>query len=99
MPFPKVDGVEPPEDEPPPELLTVTAPRLIHLVLGYDETQTSLINELRKKNCSVTQTKEWIDDFSKFDLVISFGYTHIIKKILISSKREVLNLNLSFLPL
>ena len=69
------------------------------LFLGYNETKTSLIEELRYKNCLVFSTNRLVDDLSEYDIVISFGYTHIInKETLLSAKRKVLNLHISFLP-
>ena len=69
------------------------------LFLGYSEEQTLLINELTKRHCEVWQTQERIQTTIGYDLVISFGYTHIIKNDVIeSSKIPIINLHISYLP-
>lgn len=67
--------------------------------LGYDEDETMLIRHLRSKGNIVTSTTMPVDDLSMFDLVISFGYRHILKQHVIeTSKRPILNLHMSYLP-
>jgi len=70
------------------------------LFLGYDNSQTRLINFLKKKKILVTHQKKIIKKgIEKFDLIISFGYKHIIKSdILKKLKRPILNLHMSYLP-
>ena len=69
------------------------------LFLGYDNKETKLINFLKKNGHSVVHSKEEIDDFSFFDLVISFGYKFIVKKTYLETlKRPILNLHISYLP-
>ena len=69
------------------------------LFLGYDNRETKLINFLKKNGHSVVHSKEEIDDFSSFDLVISFGYKFIVKKTYLETlKRPILNLHISYLP-
>ncbi|WP_454834180.1 formyltransferase family protein [Pseudomonas lini] len=69
------------------------------LFLGYSEGQTKLIDELIKLNCEVWHTKEKIKSTSDYDLVISYGYRHILKKDTIeSSPTPILNLHISHLP-
>lgn len=66
--------------------------------LGYDRTQTSLIGQMEPRH-SVEQTSERVDDLSAFDLVISFGYRHILpQSVLGTAKRPVVNLHISYLP-
>lgn len=67
--------------------------------LGYDEDETMLIRHLRSKGNIVTSTAMPVDDLSMFDLVISFGYRHILKqRVIETSKRPILNLHMSYLP-
>ena len=70
------------------------------LFLGYNSSETKLINFLKKKGHSVKQTKRNINiKASSYDLIISFGYKKIIKKnILNSLKRPIINLHMSYLP-
>ena len=54
---------------------------------------------LNKGNLTVTNKKITADYISKFDWVISYGYTHLLKKEHISSaKNPILNLHISYLP-
>ena len=69
------------------------------LFLGYSEKETSLIKFLKDRGYEVIENSEKIDTFKGYDLVISFGYRHIIsKEMLNSAKREVINLHISLLP-
>ena len=70
------------------------------LVLGYGEDQTNVISELRSKEYEVMQKSEKIEVISdQFDLVLSFGYRHLLTESVISTtKAPILNLHLSFLP-
>ena len=70
------------------------------LFLGYDNSQTRLINFLKKKKILVTHQKRIIKKgIEKFDFIISFGYRQIIKSdILRKVKRPILNLHMSYLP-
>src|SRR5690606_4616175 len=54
---------------------------------------------LRSKGSKVTATAMPVSDLSMFDLVVSFGYRHIIKQhVLETSRRPCLNLHMSYLP-
>jgi len=68
-------------------------------LLGYSETETSLIKHLRSKH-TVTQTSnESTDTPDAYDCVISYGYRHILdKKFLAACRRPPINLHLSLLP-
>ncbi len=67
--------------------------------LGYNREQTSLIDFIERFGHSVREISEKITDLSEADLVISFGYQHIIKQEVIDSAvRPILNLHISFLP-
>lgn len=69
------------------------------LFLGYTPEQTSLVDELVNANCEVWHTQEKIETTVGFDFVISFGYKHILNKIIIeSSKAPIINLHISYLP-
>jgi methionyl-tRNA formyltransferase len=69
------------------------------LFLGYDRTKTSLIDFLINRGHVVTCASKKILDFSTFDMVISFGYSHIIKEPeILTLKRPIINLHISFLP-
>ena len=69
------------------------------LFLGYDEAQTPLIHLLLKNNCKVWHTERKINDVSEYDLVISFGYRHILSpKIIATAKRPIINLHIGYLP-
>ena len=69
------------------------------LFLGYDRDETCLIDELIEFNCEVKHTKEKIEELNDFDLIISFGYRHLInKKVLQKCKSPIINLHISLLP-
>lgn len=68
------------------------------LFLGYDTSQTRIIEALIKANCEVHHTDEAIDEVV-YDLIVSFGYRHIIKrKTIDASDCPILNLHISYLP-
>ncbi|MYB88490.1 MAG: hypothetical protein F4X93_00785 [Proteobacteria bacterium] len=69
------------------------------LFLGYNEAKTLLIHFLLKSNCKVWHTEQLIHDVSEYDLVISFGYRHILSpKVLATAKRPIINLHIGYLP-
>ena len=70
------------------------------LFLGYDKFQTKIIEALEDKNCKVTHQSNNLNKISNdFDLVISFGFKHIIKNDLLQSiTAPILNLHQSYLP-
>jgi len=69
------------------------------LFLGYATTETSLIDFLIKNQCEVWHTSKPIHDTSGYDLVVSFGYKHIIKpQVLLNSIAPIINLHISYLP-
>lgn len=74
-------------------------PRLKILFLGYTREQTTLIDELIEAKCEVWHTEEKIKTTRGYDLVISYGYRHILKKDIIeSSPAPIVNLHISYLP-
>tara|TARA_B100001989_G_C24546507_1_gene471153 strand:+ start:2720 stop:3307 length:588 start_codon:yes stop_codon:yes gene_type:complete len=69
------------------------------LFLGYDSTQTILLKKLRESNFNVKQTSKKINELGGYDLIISFGYKHILSKDAIkTSDCEIINLHISYLP-
>jgi methionyl-tRNA formyltransferase len=69
------------------------------LFLGYDREGTSLIVALEQSGCTVTHQSEKQDDLSGYDLVVSFGYRHIIRQRSIdSANAPIINLHVSLLP-
>ncbi len=77
------------------------------LFLGYDKSETSLIDFLVSKKYDVFHSKKKTADFfsphknfdfNDFHLIISFGYRHIIPKSLIKRSPTIINLHISFLP-
>ena len=69
------------------------------LFLGYSQEQTSLIDALELLNCEVCHTAEKINSTLGYDLVVSYGYRHLITRdILNSSAAPIINLHISYLP-
>ncbi len=69
------------------------------LFLGYNQTQTKLIDALIANNCAVDHTQDKIDAIKGYDCVISYGYRHILKRNLIEGfEFPVFNLHISYLP-
>ena len=69
------------------------------LFLGYDRQQTKLISHIEALGHELMSHNAPVADFEDCDLVISFGYRHIItKEALASAKRPPINLHISYLP-
>ena len=69
------------------------------LFLGYNEHQTCLIKELRNAKAYVDCSSEKINLVESYDLIISFGYKHIINADLLNLINiPIINLHISFLP-
>lgn len=69
------------------------------LFLGYGENETRLISEFRKTGCAVTHTAEPVVSFAGYDLAVSFGYRHILKKELLERTTiAIINLHIAYLP-
>ena len=69
------------------------------LFLGYSREQTRLIDELIERGCQVSYTLGPIQTTEGFDLVVSFGYRHILTKAVIeSSDAPIVNLHIAYLP-
>ena len=69
------------------------------LFLGYNNQETSLVNEIEGRGFNVVQTNEHIEWSDEYRLAISYGYRHIISKKQISdSTAPIINLHISYLP-
>lgn len=74
-------------------------PRRKILFLGYDRSETNIIDSLIKENCNVDHTDKEITAINGYDFAISYGYRHILKKEIIkNSKCPIFNLHISYLP-
>lgn len=77
----------------------VDSPKLKVLFLGYKKEQTRLVEDLINSKCEVWHTEEKIVTTQGYDLVVSYGYRHILKKDVIeSSSAPIINLHISYLP-
>jgi methionyl-tRNA formyltransferase len=71
------------------------------LFLGYGRTETTLIDSLESMYFKVYHTEKPLELSSKpnWDLVVSFGYRHILKKAVLESINcPIVNLHISYLP-
>ena len=72
------------------------------LFLGYDRDRTQLISCLEEQGCKVDHTQEALNSpeaYGEYDLMVSFGYRHIIKKSFIDGYQgDILNLHIAYLP-
>jgi len=71
------------------------------LFLGYDQSETSLIDFLIHEGSTVSHTKDSLSDnnLQQADFIISFGYRHLIKQSQLQlCRRPIVNLHISFLP-
>ena len=68
--------------------------------LGYDRTQTCLIDFLESEGCEIRHTTEPVTrEWAERELIISFGYRHILRpEFLRLCHRPPINLHISFLP-
>jgi methionyl-tRNA formyltransferase len=86
------------ENQPWP-IKKLEAPTRRVLFLGYTRDQTGIIDDLVNANCEVWHTQEKIETTQGYDLAISYGYRHILKKSIIeSSDAPIINLHISYLP-
>ena len=77
----------------------IESPKKVILFLGYNQTQTKLIDALVANNCTVDHTEDRIDSIKGYDCVISYGYRHILKQNVIEGADcPVFNLHISYLP-
>jgi methionyl-tRNA formyltransferase len=69
------------------------------LFLGYNREKTRLIALIEQQGWAATHADQVIDDFSGYDLVVSFGYRHILKPAALqTARRPILNLHIGYLP-
>ncbi len=71
------------------------------IFLGYGSSETRLINDLEKRKCIVNVHNKKIEmvDVENCDLIISFGYRHIISSDIIKNCNcPIVNLHISYLP-
>ena len=85
---------------PSPRLLQpLSDPRARVLFLGYGPDRTPLPDALIGRRCEVWNTDARIASTQGYDLVVSFGYRHILKPAVIdSSPAPIINLHVSYLP-
>ena len=80
------------------KLNKVDSPEKKILFLGYDRTQTIIIDALVASGCEVYHTQHPIKAIH-YDLIISFGYRYVLKKEIIDSAScPIFNLHISYLP-
>ena len=69
------------------------------LFLGYNRSQTKLIDALVANNCLVDHTENKIESLSGYDCIISYGYQHILTQDVIDRYScPIFNLHISYLP-
>lgn len=79
----------------------VKDPKAKILFLGYNKTQTKIIEAMINYGCEVWHTDDKINESiaSTYDLIISFGYRHILKHDIIKhTKAPIINLHIAYLP-
>ena len=83
-----------------PKLLNkIRSPFKKVLFLGYSQNETRLIDVLINAKCEVWHSQEKNPQFNGFDVIISFGYRHIIcKEDIELCKAPIINLHISYLP-
>lgn len=83
-----------------PNKLNASSPGAVKvLCLGYTRHQTRIMEGLIKQGCEVWHTENKIQTTAGFDLVVSFGFRHILKQEVIkSSPAPIINLHISYLP-
>lgn len=69
------------------------------LLLADQQKQNELIKPLRDSACEIWATEKHVSTLSGYDLVVSFGYRHILtREILKSAQSPIINLHISLLP-
>jgi len=69
------------------------------LFLGYGRHQTKVIDALIDAGCEVHHTADMIDVKLQYDLIVSFGYRHVLKdKVIKGVGCPIFNLHISYLP-
>ena len=69
------------------------------LFLGYGDQETTLIDFLKERNHEVVHSNSKKISILSYDLVISFGYRHLINSdVILCAQRPIINLHISYLP-
>lgn len=71
------------------------------LFLGYSQNKTKIIDKLKEnKKYQVFNTKNKIKlkNLNNIDVLINFGYRHIIDEEILKKKKNIINLHISYLP-
>ena len=69
------------------------------LFLGYSESETPVVSFMKDYGYEVEVFNGKVSDLSEFELVVSFGYKHILNKATLkTANRDPINLHVSFLP-
>lgn len=68
-------------------------------VLGYNRKQTTIIQAIEDRGFDADEISEKVENLADYDLVVSFGYRHIIgRELLQNLKRPAVNLHMAYLP-
>ena len=68
------------------------------LFLGYDRSQTKIIDAVMEAGCEVHHTNQKVES-ADYDLIVSFGYRYILKRDFLDTVNcPILNLHISYLP-
>ena len=71
------------------------------LFLGYSHKETKIIDKIKEnKKLQIFNTKNRIKlkDLNNINLIISFGYRHLISEEILKKKKNIINLHISYLP-
>ena len=71
------------------------------LFLGYDSSKTKIIEHIKKLGVNVIhEDKKEIEEtkFQESDLVVSFGYRHLLSESIVEKYSPMINLHISYLP-
>lgn len=77
----------------------LVAPEGRVLFLGYNESETRIVDAIVGMNYEVWHTDQAIVSTAGFDVVVSYGYRNILKRdVIYSSDAPIVNLHISYLP-
>lgn len=86
-------------DEKPPERNLRTDGEVYCRGLQCSTIHLQMLEQLFQTKLNILDTSTEVTDLSQFDLVLSFGYRHIIpKEVLQTAKRPPINIHISYLP-
>jgi methionyl-tRNA formyltransferase len=68
------------------------------LFLGYDLNETRIIKFLVDSGYEVFHSNEVVESLDGFDLIVSFGYRHMIDSAKLNPSMNIVNIHLSYLP-